>query len=316
MSSFASTGDTAERKVSFTELGGGAYAFTAEGDPNSGVVVGDDCALVFDAQATPMQARRVIEQARRVTSLPIRYIVLSHYHAVRTLGASAFAAQEIVASRLTYDLLIERGEADWQSEVGRFPRLFEDAASIPGLTWPTITFETSLTLFLGRRRVDLVHLGHGHTAGDIVLWLPEERVLFAGDLVEHGATPYCGDAHLRDWPTTLDRLATMAPAKLLPGRGGALHSEAQVAEAIAGTRAFVGDLYAIARDAVAAGRSLKETYAAAMEAMRPKYGHWVIFQHCMPFDVARAYDEASGIVWPRIWTAERDREMWQELEAS
>jgi glyoxylase-like metal-dependent hydrolase (beta-lactamase superfamily II) len=316
MSAFASAADTTEKRISFTELADGAYAFTAEGDPNSGVVVGDDCALVFDAQATPMQARRVIEQARRVTRLPIRYVVLSHYHAVRTLGASAFAAQEIIASRLTYDLLIERGEQDWKSEVGRFPRLFEDAASIPGLTWPTITFETSLTLFLGRRRVDLVHLGHGHTAGDIVLWLAEDRVLFAGDLVEHGATPYCGDAHLRDWPRTLDRLATMAPAKLLPGRGGALHSEAEVEEAIAGTRRFVTDLYRVVGEGVAAGRSLRQVYDATLETMHPSYGGWVIFKHCMPFNVSRAYDEASGTVWPRIWTAERDREMWQALEGA
>jgi glyoxylase-like metal-dependent hydrolase (beta-lactamase superfamily II) len=313
---FASTADTAERRVSFTELAAGAYAFTAEGDPNSGVVVGDDCALVFDAQATPRQAGRVIEQARRVTRLPIRYVVLSHYHAVRTLGASAYAAHEVIASRLTYDLLIERGEQDWKSEVGRFPRLFEDAASIPGLTWPTITFETSLTLFLGRRRVDLIHLGHGHTAGDVVLWLPEDRVMFAGDLVEHGATPYCGDAHLRDWPRTLDKIATMAPAKLLPGRGGALHAEAQVAAAIAGTRGFVADLYRHAADGVAAGRTLQQVYATALEAMRPRYGDWVIFQHCMPFNVSRAFDEALGTSWPRIWTAERDREMWQALEAA
>lgn len=313
---FASTADTAEKRVSFTELAAGAYAFTAEGDPNSGVVVGDDCALVFDAQATPGQARRVIEQARRVTRLPIKYVVLSHYHAVRTLGASAFAAQEVVASRLTYDLLIERGEQDWKSEVGRFPRLFEDAASIPGLTWPTITFETSLTLFLGRRRVDLVHLGHGHTAGDIVLWLPEDRVLFAGDLVEHGATPYCGDAHLRDWPKTLDRLETMGPAKLLPGRGAALHSEAEVGAAIAGTRSYVSDLYRIAGEGVAAGRPLQQVYRAALDELTPRYGDWVIFKHCMPFNVSRAFDEAGGAVWPRIWTAERDLEMWQALEAA
>jgi glyoxylase-like metal-dependent hydrolase (beta-lactamase superfamily II) len=311
---FASTADLGEKTTSFVELGDGVYGFTAEGDPNSGVVVGDDCALVFDAQATPKQAQRVIDRVREVTDKPVKYVVLSHYHAVRVLGASAYGAQEIICSRLTYDLILERGEQDWASEVGRFPRLFEDAASVPGLTWPTLTFETSLTLFLGSRRVDLMHLGKGHTAGDTVLWLPYEKIMFAGDLVEAGATPYTGDAHLREWPTTLDHLEALGPQQMLPGRGDALISEARVNEALAGTRGFIRDLYASVETGVAAKKPLGEIYRATVEALRPNYGHWVIFQHCMPFDVARAYDEASGIAWPRIWTAERDREMWQSLE--
>ena len=313
--SFASSGDIAEKRVSFTELAAGVFAFTAEGDPNSGVVVGDDGVLVFDAQATPAQARRVIERVRAVTDKPVRHLVLSHYHAVRVMGASAYGAEQVIASDGTYELILERGQADFESEVGRFPRLFEDVASVPGLTWPTMAFPDRLTVWLGKRRVDLIHLGRGHTAGDMVAWLPEERVCFAGDLVEYGATPYCGDAHLRDWPRTLDRLEALGAARMVPGRGAAMESPAQVAEAIGGTRSFIRDLYAVAEEGVAAGRSLKEVYDAALERMRPAYGHWVIFQHCMPFDVSRAYDEAKGIDNPRIWTAERDVEMWQALES-
>jgi glyoxylase-like metal-dependent hydrolase (beta-lactamase superfamily II) len=312
---FASTGDLAPKRVSFDELAPGVFAFTAEGDPNSGVVVGDGGVLVFDAQATPAQARRVIERVRAVTDRPVTHLVLSHYHAVRVMGASAYGAREIVASKGTYDLIAERGQADFESEVGRFPRLFEDVASVPGLTWPTLAFDRALTLWLGRRRVDLLHLGRGHTAGDIVAWLPEDKVCLAGDLVEAGATPYCGDAHLRDWPATLDAVAALGAARLVPGRGAALTGPAQVAEAIAGTRAFVRELYAVAEEGVRAGRSLKQVYDAALARMRPSYGHWVIFQHCMPFDVARAFDEASGIDHPRVWTAERDRAMWAALEA-
>jgi glyoxylase-like metal-dependent hydrolase (beta-lactamase superfamily II) len=311
---FASTGDRAEKNVSFTELARGVYAFTAEGDPNSGVVVGDDGVLVLDAQATPAQARRVIERVRQVTDRPITHLVLSHYHAVRVMGASAYGTRTVVASQGTYDLIVERGEADLASEVGRFPRLFEDVASVPGLTWPTVVFDGRLTLFLGRRRVELLHLGRGHTAGDIVAWLPEERVCLAGDLVEAGATPYCGDAQLADWPATLDALAGLGATSMVPGRGAALTGAGEVADAIAGTRAFVGDLLAIAREGVAAGHDLKQVYDTALDRMRPRYGHWVIFQHCMPFNVSRAFDEASGIAHPRIWTAERDVEMWRALE--
>src|SRR4051812_26084730 len=133
---FASTTDLAEKKVTFSEIGTDLYAFTAEGDPNSAIVVGDDGCLVFDAQATPAMAGKVIERVRAVTDKPIKYVVLSHYHAVRVLGASAYHAQGIVASQETYRLIQERGQQDWDSEYGRFPRLFQDAGSIPGLTWP------------------------------------------------------------------------------------------------------------------------------------------------------------------------------------
>ncbi len=313
MADFASTKDLAEKQISFEELGPGLYGFTAEGDPNTGVVIGDDSVLVVDAQATPLLAGRVIEKIRSVTDKPIRYVVLSHYHAVRVLGASAFAGAEAIASRVTDDLITERGAADMESEIGRFPRLFRGRETIPGLTIPRLVFESRLTLRLGRRRVEIIHIGRAHTAGDTIVWLPEEKVLFAGDTVEFGATPYCGDAHFTDWPATLERLRALGPQALLPGRGRAARGTAEVREAIDGTAAFTGELFALVKRGVAAGKSLGEIYREAMETFRPRYGHWVIFEHCMPFNVSRAYDEANGIDWPRIWTAERDREMWQAL---
>jgi glyoxylase-like metal-dependent hydrolase (beta-lactamase superfamily II) len=314
MSGFASTNDLADKKVSFEELGPGLYGYTAEGDPNSGVVIGDDSVLVVDAQATPAMAADVIARIRAVTDKPIRHVVLSHYHAVRVLGASAYAGAEIIASDVTRDLIVERGQQDMDSEIGRFPRLFRGRDSIPGLTWPTLTFHRRMTLFLGKREVQIIHIGRSHTAGDTVVWLPHERVLFSGDCVEYGATPYCGDAHYTDWPATLDAIRALKPERLVPGRGRSLIDAREVAEAIDGTAAFTSDLFGRVRQGVAQGWDLTRVYADTMDFMRLTYGHWVIFEHCMPFDVARAFDEASGIDHPRIWTAERDIEMWRALE--
>src|ERR671912_646964 len=194
---FASSGDLSEKAVSFAEIGPGLYAYTAQGDPNSGIIVGDDACMVIDAQATPAMAKDVIARVAQVTDKPIRYVVLSHYHAVRVLGASAYDAQGIVASDATYRLILERGQEDWDSEFGRFPRLFRDADSIPGLTWPNLTFEGDMSVFLGKREVKLIHLGAGHTAGDIVAWVPDAEVMFSGDLVEYHSACYCGDARFR-----------------------------------------------------------------------------------------------------------------------
>ncbi|HRI18233.1 MAG TPA: MBL fold metallo-hydrolase [Burkholderiaceae bacterium] len=312
---FASQADLVEKKVSFDKLSDNAYAYTAEGDPNSGIIVGDDSVMVIDTQATPAMAADVIRRIRQVTDKPIDHVVLSHYHAVRVLGASAYGARHVIASQDTYDLIVERGEQDKASEIGRFPRLFNAVETIPpGMTWPTITFSGRMTLWLGKLEVQLLQLGRGHTKGDTVAWLPQQKILFSGDLVEYDATPYAGDAYFEDWPATLDAIAALAPRALVPGRGAALTTPEMVQAGLAGTRAFVSDLYASVKAGAASGKDLNAIYKETHAALRPRYGQWVIFDHCMPFDVTRALDEATGHRDPRIWTAERDVQMWRALE--
>ena len=312
---FASQADLADKAITFARLSDNAYAYTAEGDPNSGVVIGDDGVIVIDAQATPAMAEDVIRRVRTVTDKPIKYVVLSHYHAVRVLGASAYKAREIIASQATYEMIKERGKEDMASEIGRFPRLFRGAEAIPGLTWPTMTFDRELTLWMGSLEVRLIHVGAGHTRGDTIVWLPSQKVLFSGDLVEFNAGIYTGDAHLREWPESLEKLRALRPDKLVPGRGPALVTAADSIKAIEFTQNFVRALYASAKDGVSAGRNLKQVYEDARKKLDPVYGQYPIYEHCMPFDVSRAFDEASGIANPRIWTAERDQEMWKSLQA-
>ena len=311
---FASKGDLTAKQVTFTQLSENCWAYTAEGDPNSGVIVGDDAVLVADTQATPVMAQDVIRRIREVTDKPIKYVVLTHYHAVRVLGATAYQPQQVIASHDTYDLIVERGTQDMKSEIERFPRLFRSVESVPGLTWPTLTFKGEMTLWLGKLEVKLMQLGRGHTKGDTVVWLPQQKIMFSGDLVEYDATPYAGDAYFEDWPATLDAIAALAPEKLVPGRGPSLTTPQQVQGGLEGTRAFVSELYASVREGARAGRDLRTVYRETCDRLRPKYGHWVIFDHCMPFDVTRAYDLANGYPDPRIWTAERDKQMWEALE--
>ena len=312
---FASTTDTADKVVSFNRIGEGLYAYTAQGDPNTGVIVGDDGCMVIDAQATPLMAQDVIARVRQVTDKPIRYVVLSHYHAVRVLGASAFEGATIIASDATLALIHERGEQDKASEIGRFPRLFRGQHSIPpGMTWPTLSFTGSVSVHLGRREVRLMQVGAGHTAGDIVAHVPDANAVFSGDLVEHRSACYCGDAHLKAWPNTLEALAALGPTALMPGRGDALTGTADIREAFAMTRDFVTTLYAAADRSVAKGHSLKACFAATREAMDARFGDFAIYEHCLPFNVSRAFDEASGVAHPVIWTAERDLQMWAALQ--
>jgi len=310
---FASQADLQPKKIRFRRLSKSCWAFTAEGDPNSGVIVGDDGVMVIDAQATPLLAREVIRRIRTVTAKPVKYVVLTHYHAVRVLGASAYRAQHIIASEATRGLIRERGRQDMKSEIGRFPRLFLGAHTIPGLTWPTLTFRGEMTLRMGSLEVKIIHAGAGHTGGDTIVWVPSQRVLFSGDLVEYQAGIYTGDAHLEAWPQTLEYLRSLKPRALVPGRGAALTTAAACDKAVRYTQEFVRGLYACAKKGVDRKKSLKEVYAMARRRMDPKYAKYPIYEHCMPFDVSRACDEARGIKHPRIWTAQRDLELWKAI---
>ena len=311
---FASTGDTTEQRSTLEELAPGVYAFTAQGDPNVGAVVGPESVLCVDARATPTAAGEWLEALREVTDKPVEWLVLTHSHAVRVLGASAFAARHVVAHSGTHAWIHERGAQDWESEYRRFPRLFRDADSIPGLTYPDVSFADTLTLTLGERDVQLLWLGGGHTHGDVAVWLPRERVLFAGDLVEARAAPYMGDALVTEWQAgTLDLIESLGAEVLVPGRGAALRGD-EVGRGIAETRDYLRTILTTVRGAHARGASLREAGEEARAALEPRFGDWWIFEHCFPFNVARCYDEASGLE-PQVWTAEKDQEVWAALQS-
>ncbi|MDG1458804.1 MAG: MBL fold metallo-hydrolase [Pseudoprimorskyibacter sp.] len=312
---FASQSDTAEKNISFTEVGDGLYAFTAEGDPNSGVIIGDESVMIVEAQATPRLAQKVIDCVRSVTDKPISHLVLTHYHAVRVLGASAYGADQILMSDKARAMVAERGQEDWDSEFQRFPRLFEGHESIPGLTWPTTTFNDRMTVYLGDRRVDLMHLGRAHTAGDAVIYVPDQNVMFTGDIVEYHSACYCGDGHFGDWGNTLDAIQSFDVDAIAPGRGDALVGKEMVGKAIASTRDFVASTYRPAARVAARGGSLRDAWDAVRAECDAKFSDFAIYEHCLPFNVARAFDEARGIDTPRIWTAQRDLEMWEALQS-
>jgi glyoxylase-like metal-dependent hydrolase (beta-lactamase superfamily II) len=325
---FASQADLADKKITFEQLSAHCWAYTAEGDPNSGVIIGDRFIMVSDATATPAMARDLIARIREVSDKPIKYVLLTHYHAVRVLGASAYFAEgatEVIASQGTYELIVERGAEDMQSEMDRFPRLFRNAESVPGLTWPTMIIgggdatkgevPGKLSVDLGGVRVQIWSPGYGHTRGDTIAWVEEEKVLFSGDLVEYEAGVYTGDAQLEEWPATLEALRALKAEAIVPGRGEAMKGNAQVNKALDYTQRWVETLYRCGREAAEANMDLKAAMEHTRKTMDPIFGHVFIYEHCLPFDVSRAYDEAKGIKNPRIWTAERDKEMWSALQA-
>lgn len=314
---FASSADLEAKTETLEVLCEGVFALTAEGDPNVGAVEGDDFIVAIEARATPAAARDWLTRLREHTSKPVRYLVLTHYHAVRVLGASAFNAQEIITSDATQKLIVERGKQDWDSEFGRMPRLFKKPSEIPGLTYPTLTFseEARIDLGDGFGHLELRFCGRGHTAGDIAVWHPKSEILFAGDLVEAQAALYTGDAFHMDWSgKTLDTVKSFNAKALIGGRGAVAKGQDAVNAAIEQTREFLIGMQDKVKPIHSRGGNLREAFEATHEALAPKFGMWPIFEHCLPFNVQRLWDEYDGIDWPRIWTMERDLEVWNQLQ--
>ena len=162
--------------------------------------------MVIDTQATPVMAQDVIRRIREVTDKPIKYVVLIHYHAVRVLGASAYGAEQIIASQDTYDLIVERGEAG-QEERDRalpapVPRRRVGAA---GLTWPTLTFNDEMTLWLGKLRgQDAAARPRPHQGRHGRLAAAGRRSCSPATWSSSTPRRTAGDAYFKDWPQTLD----------------------------------------------------------------------------------------------------------------
>ena len=312
---FASQADLQEKKISFDKLSEHAYAYTAEGDPNTGIVVGDNAVMVIDTQATPVMAQDVIRRIREVTDKPIKYVVLSHYHAVRVLGASGYAPEHVIASRDTYDLIVERGAQDMKSEIERFPRLFRCGRVGAGVDVAHYRVRDAHDRVAGQAA------GRDHAAGarphqgrySGVAAAGEDPVLrrsggVPGHALHRGRLPdgLAGDAgrdrgarSRRSWYRGAAR-----PCRLRPK-----WRRASTARAPSSPRCSNRSSAEPRPAKICAPSTRKPT-----RALQPKFGHWVIFDHCLPFDVSRAYDEATQYRDPRIWTAERDKEMWQALE--
>lgn len=314
---FASTGDTSEKTETLEVIAEGVYALTAEGDPNVGAFEAEDFLVCFDSRATPATATTWLSKLREFTDKPVKYLILTHYHAVRVLGASALSPQHIVASQATAKLIEERGKDDWDSEYGRMPRLFKRPGQIPGLTIPDTVIDDELIIDLGGNRgnLEIKFCGRGHTAGDLIGWHSKSRTLFAGDLVEAESALYTGDAHHFDWSTkTLDTLKAFRSENLIGGRGPVAKGVDATDSAIEQTRSFIKALIHHVGIVHRNGGTVRDAFKATHSALAPKYGQWPIFDHVLPFDVQRVWDELDGIDWPHIWTTKRDHEVWDYLQ--
>ncbi len=238
----------------FEKVTDGVYYATASGTMNVGanspIIVNDDEVLVIDSQITPAAARALVADLKAITSKPVRYVVDSHYHYDHSHGNQIFApdAQVIghdntrrrmltnVLEQYTYlssvqpvparvESLKQRiaQEADPQQKAALERQVASSLAYLEQVketkvTPPNLTFETTMTLVRGGREIRLLYLGRGHTDTDVVVFLPKERIVCTGDLME-SVVSYMGDSYPEEWIATLEKLKALDFDTVMPGHG-------------------------------------------------------------------------------------------------
>jgi glyoxylase-like metal-dependent hydrolase (beta-lactamase superfamily II) len=214
------------------------YAFF---DQNIGVVLGDGAALVVDTRSTHVQAREILTDLRELTAAPVTVVVDTHGHFDHTFGNRVFRPATIWGHDGCVTFMARTGEARRAVIAAEEPEIAADLPEVV-IDPPDRTFAETAYVEVGGRRVELRHLGLGHTDHDIVVNIPDAGVLFAGDLLENGAVPFFGDAYPLDWPETALRVAELVVGVVVPGHGD--HADRAFAESQA---ASLAELAALAR---------------------------------------------------------------------
>ena len=247
----------------FEKVTDGVYYATASGTmtvgSNSPIIVTDTEAIVIDSEITPAAARALVADLKAITDKPVRYVIDSHYHYDHAFGNQVFGpdVQVIghentrkrmltnVMEQYTYLSSVEpvparlealrkriadekdpQQKAVLERQVANSLAYLEQVKEIK-VTPPNLTLDRKMTLFRGGREIQLLFFGRGHTDTDVVVYLPKERIVCTGDLME-SVLSYMGDAYADEWPATLDRLMTLDFDTVMPGHGVVFKGKAHI----------------------------------------------------------------------------------------
>jgi cyclase len=213
-----------------------------------------DFLVVIDANF-PWGAKAILRDLKQTTQKPVRFVLDTHYHADHSYGSGVFAeaGATVVSSDATAEDSRNMNAKSWANDKG----VGEQSLTQYTLVHPQLTFKDSLTIDDGSRRLDLIRVGPGHTRGDVIAWLPAERIVFTGDLCTTRAQNFLGDPGMNPggWLRILDNLISMNPAIVVPG-----HGRDGTADALKGQRAFLSAIFEAVRTGLGSAQSAEDIY--------------------------------------------------------
>jgi cyclase len=254
---------------------------------NAGFIIGDESVAVIDTFQDPRPAQALLADIRKRTRLPIRFVVNTHYHLDHVNGNDVFAAAGAT-------IVAHRNVRAWmRTENLKMldpPVTPEKKARVASLTLPTVVHDGHLELFLGSRRID-VRYYPGHTGGDSVVWVPDAKILFCGDMLWKDHVPNLIDASTGPWIESLDAMRKdYSPSAWIPGHGGLAG-----AQDVQTFRGYLAELRANVRREQAAGKSGDALVQALLPGLRAKYGRWGFFNDYATAGVLQTAQEWKGV---------------------
>jgi glyoxylase-like metal-dependent hydrolase (beta-lactamase superfamily II) len=293
--------DSGDARFEFRKIADGVHVAVAapayKVNCNTAIIENDDGVMVVDTHSKPSAARVIVARLREMTAKPVRYVVNTHFHWDHWHGNEVYPAAypdaEIVSNDITREAMVMKGLKRIGDHVrsvpGEIAKLRADLVAAPAAqrvrleadlrlaesylaevralkpALPTIAFERTMTLYRRDREVHLLHLGRAHTAGDVFVYLPREKVVITGDAVI-GWTPYMGDGYPEEWPATLDRLAELDFTHLVMG-----HGEPAGRDWLRVFRAYVHDMVAAVRAEAATGAGVEDVKQRVIAKLAPAY---------------------------------------------
>jgi glyoxylase-like metal-dependent hydrolase (beta-lactamase superfamily II) len=261
-------------------------AAKVQGGSNAGIVIGDDGVIVIDTFVSAAAATELLIEIRKLTNLPVRFAVNTHFHADHVAGNKVFldAGAEIVAHHNvrswvhTENLKLLPPNA--KPELKTF---------VEGIASPTLGYEASMTVHLGSRAVQVLSYP-GHTGGDSVVVVPDAKVAFAGDLFWRNFVPNMVNASTRPWIETLDSLVKNASGfTFVPG-----HGDLGSAQDVTAFREYLSSVLTFVTQARKEGKTGKALTESVLPLLRSKFGQWQLFNYLAPLNVEQMEAELSG----------------------
>jgi cyclase len=208
-------------QTGLVEVGPNAFAYVQGGGgtgiSNAGLVVGDDGSLAIDSLFMPPMTQAFLSAIKRVTQKPVRQLVNTHHHMDHTMGNESFLPTQIISHVNCRQEMIRVGLP--LDRLAALMPQFADQIRQINLTLPDVTFDDRLVLHLGDRVIELLYLGPAHTIGDAVVYLPQDKLLFAGDIAFHYVTPLAFEGHVSGWIKVIDRVTRLNVETIVPGHG-------------------------------------------------------------------------------------------------
>ena len=269
------------------ELADGMYARLHENLTNAGIIIGDEGVMIIDSLRMPSFARDLKDDVKLITDKPIKYVLDTHAHWDHSWGNEEFPDSTIIGHKNCYlEMTDPDWNSEWRSKITSSNDPWSSEADLVNITPPNLTFETSMSIYIGGRELEILHLGKAHTSGDIFIHVPSEKLVFTGDVIQKERVPYLGDSYPNDWLDTDDRVSELPINKFVSGHGD-IGNHDDLMEA----RAFIHTLVGETKNTIKDGKGKDEAQNQVIDCMTSRFSNWVGFD---------TMDEKFGDVYTKL----------------